>query len=416
MNNGSNVNIDRKKNFLERFLLLMPLGNGTAEEALLLWLMVSVWVHYVASGALLVILFFVVLFNPKMRKKLMHEKNMFFIGAMIGLYSFLVSAIAKNLIGLAISLGVFFIISLGAFAKSVMTESLLQKISGICCVGSIISAGIAIYQKFFKYGFNYLYRPTAHAFNANYYGTLTVMTMIICVYNVLDGKGTACRRAKNILHRLFYAVAFLINFAMLMISKSRSSLMAFMICAIFYLLITKRYLWFIVSVIVAIGVVTVGWFFPDVFSWTNSLMFSITERSAIWVEALKSFSQNPYTAILGRGPMTYYLVKGEEGLFDAMHSHNLYVDMLINVGIIGTVMYLILFAYLSKEIIKAWKADNKTGVILATLFVFEILVQGIPDVTIMWHQSGLLFMLIIASVGAEKSCMCAEERDNGKQL
>ena len=112
--------------------------------------------------------------------------------------------------------------------------------------------------------------------------------------------------------------------------------------------------------------------------------------------------------------MTYYHVKDSEGLMDAMHAHNFFVDLLINVGIIGTAMYLLFFAFLIKEIVRAWRDKNKTGIILATLFVLEILVQGIPDVTIMWHQCGVLFVLVYATVGAEKSSARIEEADFGK--
>ncbi len=403
MNNKANVENKFKRNILERILLLTPIGDGTVEEALLIWLTVSVWAHYVVSGVMIVILLAAVLSIPETRKKVLNEKKLFFLGVIIAAFSFLVSAIAKNLIGLAISFGIFLIITLGCFAKNAMTETRFHKLSFISALGSIVAVFVALYQNFVKYAYNPLYRPTAGAFNANYYGALITMTLIICIYNVMDGKTPEVNNVWRYLYKPFFMAVIILNCVALLVCESRSALLAFLVCTVFYLFITGRYVLFAVAVILAVGVGAVGWFYPDVLSWTNSLAFSITERSNIWKEALRSFSQSPYTALFGRGPMTYYHVMEKEGLFVASHAHNLFVDILLNVGIIGTAMYLILFAYFIKEIIKARRRGNKTAFIIGTLFLLEIIVQGIADVTIMWHQSAVLFILAFSNVGAERS-------------
>ncbi len=402
MNNSVGVENKRKRNILERILLLTPIGDGTVEEALLIWMTVSVWTHYVVSGVMIVTLLFAVLLIPKIRKKVLTEKKMFFLGVIIASFSFLVSAIAKNLIGLAISFGVFVIITLGCFAKTAMTEARFHKLSVISALGSVIAVFVAIYQNFVRYSYNPLYRPTAGAFNANYYGALIAMTLIICIYNVMDGKMPEGSGVWRRLYKPFIIAVILLNGVALFVCESRSALLAFLVCTVFYLFITGRYLLFSIAVVLAVGIGAIGWFYPDVLSWTNSLTFSITERSNIWKEALKSFSQNPYTALFGRGPMTYYHVMEKEGLFVASHAHNIFVDTLLNVGIIGTAMYLALFVYFIKETIKARGAGNKTAFIIGTLFLLEVIVQGIADVTIMWHQSAILFILAFSLVGAEK--------------
>lgn len=391
----------RKKNILERILLLTPISDGTVEEALLIWLTVSVWLHYVVSGAMMVLLLAAVLIIPEIRKKTLREKKMFFLGVIIAVFSLLSSCIAKNLIGMAISFGIFLIITLGAFAKSVMTEIRFQKISVISCVGSVVYVFVALYQNFIKYGDNPLYRPTAGAFNANYYGALIVMTLIICIYNVLDIKKPVEKRMWYYPYKLIFIAVFLLNCVALLVCESRSALLAFLVCTVFYLFITRRYLLFAVAVSLAVGVGAIGWFYPEVMSWTNSLAASITERSTIWKEALKSFSQNPYTALFGRGPMTYYHVMEKEGLFVANHAHNIIVDTLINVGIIGTAAYSLLIAYFVKEIFGARGKGNKAAFAVGFVFLVEIFAQGIADVTVMWHQSALLFVMMFAVVGSE---------------
>ena len=402
MSSENSIRDTKKKSILKRFLLLTPLSDGTAEEALLLWAVISVWLHFVACGAIMVVLFFCTLLVPGIRKAMLSERQFFLFGCVIAAFSMLVSVIAWNLIGMAISFGVTVAISIGCAVKSTANAVRVKKMHVICSVGSVISVFIAAYQKFFIYGDNLkFYRPTAVAFNANYYGMLIVMTMLICIYNVLDGKKTS----KGVWYdrgRIFYIAVFILNGAALYLSESRSSLLALMVCTVFYLLITKRYLLFSAAVVVAGGIIALGWFFPDLLSWTNSLAASFTQRCDIWMEALRSFSQNPYTMLLGRGPMTYYLVRDAEGLIVADHAHNFLFDTLLNVGIIGTAMYLLLFVYFIKEIIKAMKNGNCVGFILAPVLVLQILVQGIADVTIIWHQCAMLFILNFAFVGPEK--------------
>ena len=397
MSNENCVNIDGKKNIFKRFLLLTPLGDGTAEEALLLWSVISVWLHYVASGSIMVVLFFCALLVPSLRKAVLREKQLFLLGCMISAFSMLTSVIALNLIGMAISFGVLVVIAIGCAVKNTVNTDRIKKVQVICCAGSVASVFLAFYQKFIVYGDNLeSYRPTAFAFNANYYGMLIVMTMLICIHNVLDGKRGE-KAAWYDRGRLFYIFVFIVNAVALYFNESRSSLLALMVCTVIYLLITRRYILFSAALVLAGAIVTVGWFFPDVLSWTNSLTYSFTHRYEIWMEALRSFSQNPYTVLLGRGPMTYYLVRDAEELVVADHAHNFLIDTLLNVGVIGTAMYLLLFV---REILKARRAGNSTGFVLGAVFVLQILVQGIADVNIIWHQCALLFILTFASVGA----------------
>lgn len=407
MNNEANVKENRKKSVFERIIQLDVLGDGTWEGAILFWLMIAVWVHYVASAVMMILLLGIVMLVPSTRKKILCDPKTFYLGVIIAVFSFLVSVISKNLIGMAIAFGVFMIITLGTFAKNVITEERFKKLQVICCIGSVVSVFIAVYQNAI---YSPAYRPVALAYNPNYHGALIVMTMLICIYNVLDGKKTRGALGWFAPHKLFYIAVFLLNSVALLVGESRSSLLAFLVCAIFYLLITKRYILFAIALCLAVGIGTVGWFYPDVLSWTNSLAFSFTERSTIWKEAIRSFSQNPYTVLLGRGPMTYYHVMEAEGLFEANHAHNIFADTLLNVGIIGTALYLLLFASLLKEIVSAGKRGNKKALIFGMIFILEVIVQGIADVTIMWHQSAMLFLLAISIIGNENALNTEEKK------
>lgn len=393
--------------------LSLIIGDGTAENVILILLTVSVWVHYVASAVMIVALLIAILLIPSTRKKLLCQKELLFCGTGIALFSFLVSVIAENLIGMAISAGVLVTVALGAFAKSVMTHKRFRGIQTVWCIGSIVSCLIALWQNFIEHGESPAYRPMALAFNPNYYGALVAMTVIMCICNIFDGRYPNKDGEHDVRYRLFYLGALLVNCVALFVCECRSALLAVTACTVLYMLITGRYILVIVGVAAAVGIWTLGWFYPEIMSWTNSLSASFTVRADIWKESLRSFSQSPYTAIFGRGPMTYYHVKEAEGLFEADHAHNILFDTLLNVGIIGTAMYALLFAYLIKEIFEAYKEGDKRAFAIGALFTVEIAVQGIADVTVMWHQSAVLFFLALSLTGARKNTESAAPLING---
>ena len=149
--------------------------------------------------------------------------------------------------------------------------------------------------------------------------------------------------------------------------------------------------------IVAVAIVIVLVKYSGGIYW-NSIFDSFYQRADIWKDAFASFTQNPYTFLIGRGPMTYYHVRVVEGLSIHDHAHNLVLDTLLNVGVIGTLLYCILVAYFVKRAIGMIRNGDKTAFILLVLMIAEVIVQGIPDVTIMWHQSAMLFLISCAAV------------------
>ena len=95
--------------------------------------------------------------------------------------------------------------------------------------------------------------------------------------------------------------------------------------------------------------------------------------------------------------MSYYFVMEREGLFAANHAHNLLLDSLINVGIIGTALFVLLAARMSGIVHRKRREGDGNGFILSVLLTAQIITQGIADVTIVWHQCAVLSALIMTS-------------------
>jgi O-antigen ligase len=166
-----------------------------------------------------------------------------------------------------------------------------------------------------------------------------------------------------------------------------------MACIVAYVFLKKKYVLCALAVVGGASLWAIGWFKPELFSWSNSLIEVFTVRYEIWQDTFKSFSQNLYTALIGRGPMSYFHVYETEGLGAHHHAHNIFLDTLINVGIVGFLMYAAIILLFVKRVFANRKRGDTAAFIVSALVIVEVIVQGIPDVTIMWHQTAPLFLI-----------------------
>ena len=386
--------MSKKQNKLASVLLFGKLGNGTVGQALVMWIAVSIWSFYMISGTILAILCGVIFLCKETRQAWLSDKRWLALTLSISGLSLFSSLLSGNGYGLIVTLALFIVMSLGGCAKAVMTDETFRKAEVFCGYGSIIAFMTAVIQNFLIFGHNPDYRPTAGAFNANYYGTVAVMMSLVCLVRLFghgkENDGEAWFRPG----KLFYITVLACNVVGILICESRSSLLTLMVTFFLLLLLTGRYRLCAVAVVLGAGLWLIGWFYPDIFSWTNSLSFIIGERAQIWKDALKSYVGSPVSILIGRGPMTYRMVANAEGLFYADHAHNLVIDMLINVGAVGTAIYAAIFVCFAKTAFNSLKNGNKTAFVLTAVFLCEILFQGIFDATIMWYQTAMMFLIV----------------------
>ncbi len=388
----------RSENKLGRFgelLLFGKLGNGSVGQAFVLWLAVGIWSFYMLSGTIFVILFFVMFLCKETRAAWLSDKVWLTLMSLISGLSVISSLLSGNTYGIKIAVGLFVVMSLGSCAKSLMTKETFEKAEVFCGYGSLIAFMAAVIQNFIIFGHNPDYRPTAGVFNANYYGTVAVMMSLLCLVRLMF-----CKKSDGAVWyrpgRVFYITVLVCNVLGILICESRSSLMTLMVTLFLLLFLAKKYKVLVIAAFFGASIWIVGWFFPQIFSWTNSLSFIIGERSRIWKDALKSYVGSPISVLIGRGPMTYRMVALKEGLYYADHAHNLIIDMLINVGAVGVAIYAAIFGHFAKTMLSSRKRGNNVAFVLTALFLCEILFQGIFDTTVMWHQTSMLFLLVFA--------------------
>lgn len=379
------------------FLGLKPLCNGDRRSALWLWLALAVWLPYVLTGVILLVSFSVILIFPDTRKAVMSQKRMFGLSCAIGGLSAFSSLTAGNYLGILVSLGIFVILICGCYLRATAERDIFNRACAILGLGSVAACISAVIQFEVVYN-NPLYRPTAGAFNANYYGALIVFTAILSAVRFMEKdpeEGDALKWFH--LPKWAWLLIGVVNLFAVLYCRSRSSLLALMACAFIYLVLAGR--WLIAAVCAAgfAGIWVIGFMRPDLFNWENTLGFIFDQRVGIWKNAWEAYISSPRSILIGRGPMTYFFAK----VSDAKHAHNVLFDTLINVGVVGLGLYVALILDILRDSWNNFKCHGREWLVSAVI-VAEIFVQGVFDVTIMWLQTGIMFLILCIPVAKPK--------------
>ena len=83
--------------------------------------------------------------------------------------------------------------------------------------------------------------------------------------------------------------------------------------------------------------------------------------------------------------------------FQTTHAHNLYLNLLLDFGVVGTILFLIVMFQMMRPIIAAFRhhyAKNMRMLVVGQLAV--VLFHGMTDVTYLWVQTGMLTMIIFS--------------------
>lgn len=360
---------------------------GAWDQALVMLVSGSLFLPWVVSVGVIWIAAFYVMADYRRRAAAVRSPWIKLLFGML-FFNFFVAAFYHNYRGVIMVLGFLAMVLYGSYVRTVMTRALFHRMADFMCLMSIPGIVVAIVQKAAMFATSPGYRPISFYFNANYFGMMIEFTVLLTMY-----RAYANRRA-----RPFYAVVVLMNLIGMYLCGSMSGLMGMTCGVLLFLLLKRRYKICGVFVLVVLLFLIAGNHLPGVLPRDEvAVDTTMTQRLSVWHGALQGIAQQP---LLGHGIMAYSMMNSQFGTYPTFHCHNLYLDTLLNFGVLGAAVFAIVFATQIVRMIRQVRmgASGNVGllVLMATAVIF---IHGFTDVTIIWTQTGMLYLLIFAASG-----------------
>lgn len=361
-----------------------------SDQNILYILAVSIFLPYMFTVVVLLSLTAFILIHPRTRGRVFCHKGAGWLFPFFAV-AFGAAIAYHNWIGLLAGVGMFSVLVLGLFARSAFTVRTYEHMLHIICMISIPIGLVAFLERIvlqLRHPELDSFRCVSVFFNANYFATIAATVVIICAYKVGSRQGS----------RMTYFGIALLNMLSAYLSGSLFVWVEIFIGVgvVFFLLRKHEML---------SGLLLGGGLFCFILYFAPGLLLPrLTEspltterRIDIWRTAVHAFLDTP---LFGRGPMTYFHCYADyPGSYPTTHAHNIYLDPLLSYGIVGT-LFLVLFAlsYL-RPLVRCLRSrsDEKISVLLCAVIVAAA-IHGITDLTLLWVQTGLLFMLILGGL------------------
>lgn len=357
------------------------------DELIALLLVLSIFMPFYFTVAAVCSVAIMTMINGRVRAKAFDAPySKFLLGFLV--VPFFVSATYNNYWGILYSIVIIALVMCAFYIRSMMTRQLFNRMMDMACVGSIWATVYALIEKISMLHVKASYRPMSLFHNANCYGMMIEFVVIIAVYRIFTNQKL----------KKFYFAVIAANMLGLYLCASVSSVVALAVGLLLFLLMKGKYKLIGVLVLVGGAFFLAGAFIPNLLPRdVPGIDKTMAQRLDIWVTSLKGIQEHP---LLGTGAMSYQMIYEQFAGYKTFHSHNLLLDTLLNYGIVGLGAfgaYVILQLKLLSMRFRNHICSNM-NILMLVMFV-AVLVHGLTDVTIVWIQTGLLFMLVFSSTG-----------------
>ncbi len=349
----------------------------------------AIFLPYILSTIVLVFLAIYLMINKQTRQMIFINKGATILKLFLA-YIMIVPLVYQNWAGFATGAVMIFAAVLGLYIRNIMTKDLFEQLMTLMCTFSLTSAGYAIVEKFVNTLEHGSSRVSAVFFYPNYFGTVVGIVIIICAYKVLT-------KQKNSWY--YYMVAFMNLISVYLCKSMFVWVEVFVGVAVLMILLKRHRLLSIWLFAAAIGGFLALFLGVNIIPRLNDVEVTVRLRQQIWNEAVGAIIQAPW---FGHGFYSYMYLFHSTYLNQIIpHSHSIYIDSILNFGIIGTALMLIYFSKIYKTVFRICFKEKNTMITSLILAVTAAsLVHGITDVTLLWVQTLPLFLLILAGVGA----------------
>lgn len=356
----------------------------------------SVFLPYLVASIIIACVGGVFCILPETRERVFACKSTYLILAFSIITAF-VALLNKNYVGLART-GVFAMMMVVALvARSIATKRFFEHLLNFLCLGGSLSTLGAIIESIIHRNYSH-YRCKAWFVNPNFLGTALVLIILICAYKaVIRSRHTA----------LYYFIA-IFNAIGLYLSYSMILWFVLFIGILTLLLLNHEYRLLSVFLGVFFALLTVIILVPQLIPRLDELTQTIENRVQIWKFALENLKDAP---VFGRGFFSYKhlynLYSSTQPVYKAALAHNILLDCMLSHGIVGTVLvgsYMVEYIRSLLNCHDGLKKHNTSYVIttfIVSIFV-AIICHGIIDTTIIWVQTGMIFLLIASGIGVDE--------------
>ncbi|MDO4467966.1 MAG: O-antigen ligase family protein [Bacillota bacterium] len=371
------------------------LASLSKEEKIIL---TSVLFLFIGPYSLMVFLFGVIVWEIKEKRFFEEIKNQ---PGYQFLYSFIflgivVSLLCKNFMGLVNMGGYLILFGFMLYYRKHLTKRLLpillEEIVLLSIVVNIIGLGQFAYlsnkhgHSFFEFKvFNSPKKRITYTFwNANFYAMMIEFVIVCCM--------TRFVQVKKVTSKIFYVAVGLFNLFLMYLTGCRAAFMPFVLLVPAFLFLSRERVWGILSVL-CIALFAIGiYFFPQLIPRIDDVK-TVDSRIKIWTCAINGLKDHP---LFGQGPQAYNLINKQYGGHPAPHTHNIYLDVLVNFGVVGTSLILAFIAKMRKEVSQLcqWK-EHPEYFAMVVAFVIIVLIHGIMDCTLNMPSTGLFFLFIV---------------------
>lgn len=355
-------------------------------------------------------------------KKMTVHKNPWNVGlSLLFIWSFIVGVLNKSILSTLASFGILLYLFLSIYIQNYFKdEGSVEKLFKYILCFSMFSAVFGIIEKlvFMKSNNNILTTllgvaskaTTSHRIystfgNPNIAGHWFAVMVLVSLYFV------SISPEKN---RKFYKSAAILFVIALCLTGSRGAFIGFLVGLPVYYLLNRDKRDSTFLVLISLPIILLTFMPPQASNLGNitghQLDRSVVTRDMIWDGCLNMIKLKP---IKGWGIMGLFESGANFIRYDGpiYHGHNIWINFLTTLGIVGLSIYVYMKFYLYKSLWILY-SQNSRLVSLLTGIQALILGHGLVDFTMLAPQSGLIFMAtsaIIASL-ATQSVMAMETR------
>ena len=199
----------------------------------------------------------------------------------------------------------------------------------------------------------------------------------------------------DIKNRKKYDLLLVLITVALMLTESSGAFISLIISTGAYLLFNKeislrKVLMTILSIIFLVFLFGIVQKMAKSITVADELVGSFNSRYDIWVGSIEMFRQKPF---FGWGSLGT-LIHGAEFMYhngNVIHSHNMWLSLVVGAGAVGLVIYLYIKLRLFKDLAKIYNRNEKLGTLFIAVNVM-IVIQGLVDCPLYAPQVGMLFI------------------------